>query len=178
MSAAPPTSPGMPADMPTIQVAGGWETLLEGAARQALERSVLPAFIAPQRWFGGKARRLEGIRVVDWGQVPAGDCLAFLTLCATDFADGSSDLYCLSLGVTSGPAAVRLVEALRPWVVARLTGPAGGAVFNHAPAENEVCTALLAASRAGSQLPAPSGHGPFVPTRASLRLRGDSAGGP
>src|SRR5260370_41050828 len=73
MSAAPPTSPGMPADMPTIQVAGGWETLLEGAARQALERSVLPAFIAPQRWFGGKARRLEGIRVVDWGQVPAGE---------------------------------------------------------------------------------------------------------
>src|SRR5260370_13840688 len=164
MSAAPPTSPGMPADMPTIQVAGGWETLLEGAARQALERSVLPAFIAPQRWFGGKARRLEGIRVVDWGQVPAGDCLAFLTLCATDFADGSSDLYCLSLGVTSGPAAVRLVEALRPWVVARLTGPAGEAVLHDALADNEVCTALLAPVGAPSEFPTPTGRVRAVPT--------------
>ena len=50
---------------PTLDATGGWETLFEGDARKALEESVLPWFISRQWWFGGKARTIRHVRIVD-----------------------------------------------------------------------------------------------------------------
>jgi maltose alpha-D-glucosyltransferase/alpha-amylase len=164
-----------PPDVPTIHVAGGWETLLEGPARQALERSALPGFIPRQRWFGGKARRLAGVRVVDWARLPAGAGLGWLTVCATDFDDGTSDRYCLALGVTAGPEGAGLVESLPAWVLARLTGPGGEAVLHDALADDGFCAALLAAVGAGSEFPTQAGRVRAFPTAAYPHLRGHPA---
>src|SRR5262249_9743178 len=37
--------------VPEIDVHGGWESVLEGAARASLERDALPGFLRSQRWF-------------------------------------------------------------------------------------------------------------------------------
>src|SRR5690348_6284354 len=49
------------AALPVIDLTGGWEQVLEGRARTVLEQEILPPFLQRQRWFGGKARRLEGV---------------------------------------------------------------------------------------------------------------------
>jgi maltose alpha-D-glucosyltransferase/alpha-amylase len=143
--------------------------------RQTLEREVLPAFIRQQRWFGGKARRLSAVRVVDWGRLPGEGSIAFFTLCRTDFADGTSDLYCLPLGVTAGLAGEQLVGTSRSWVVARLHGRGGEAVLHDALADDATCTALLSAIGTGREFPTRAGRIHAFPTAAYPRLRGDAA---
>ncbi|MBI4543716.1 MAG: maltose alpha-D-glucosyltransferase, partial [Gemmatimonadetes bacterium] len=47
------------AERPLLTVVDEWESLLRGAARARLEQ-VLPGYLAPRRWFAGKARRIRG----------------------------------------------------------------------------------------------------------------------
>jgi maltose alpha-D-glucosyltransferase/alpha-amylase len=154
-------------ELPTLQVTGGPAMVLERAARE-----VLPAFLQAQRWFGGKARRVECVRLADWGDLPAGAARAFLVLLEVAFAGGARDLYFLPLAVTSGPAAVRLSQEQRPWVLARLTGPAGAAVLHDALADDAVCTALLDAVGAGRDFRTRDGVVRAFPTAAYAGLRG------
>jgi maltose alpha-D-glucosyltransferase/alpha-amylase len=151
------------------------EALLEGAARQALERSVLPEFLQRQRWFGGKARRLEGVRFVDRAVLPVGAAGALLTLLEVRFAGAAGDLYFLPLGVTAGPAAARLLASLPSRVLARLKGPDGEALLHDALADDAVCTTFLTMIAAGGELPTQAGRIRAFATAAYAGLRGRPA---
>jgi maltose alpha-D-glucosyltransferase/alpha-amylase len=159
-------------EIPTLEAPAG-RALFEGPARQALERSVLPAYLRRQRWFGGKARRIESVRFADWGDLPAGSTWAFLTLLEVRFADGGADLYCLPLAVGSGAGAARIAQTMRSRVLARLTGPNGEAVLYDAPADDNACAALLAAIAEGRELALKAGRVRAYVTAAYPALRGD-----
>src|SRR5205085_8868686 len=112
-----------------------------------------------QRWFGGKARRIESVRFADWGELPAGSTCAFLAVIEVRFTDGGADLYCLPLAVGSGGGgAARIAETMRSRVLARLTGPDGEAVLYDAPADDNACAALLAAIAEGREVPLKAGR--------------------
>jgi maltose alpha-D-glucosyltransferase/alpha-amylase len=159
--------------LPTIELTGDWETVLEGPARAVLEGSALPAFLCGQRWFGGKARRLKAVRVEDWGDLPAGEAPAFPVLLRVEFEDGGRDLYFLALAVTPGQAGRRLLEDMLGWAVARLKGPGGEAVLHDALADDAVCIALLDAIGAGREFRMRAGAVRAFPTAAFRELRGD-----
>jgi maltose alpha-D-glucosyltransferase/alpha-amylase len=160
---------------PEIKITGRWEAVLEGDSRQALERSVLPQFLRRQRWFGGKARRVQGVRLVDWAVLPVGAAGALLTLLEVRFADGAADLYFLPLATTAGPAAARLLESLPSRVLARLKGPDGEELLHDALADNAVCRTLLTMIAAGGELPTQAGRVRAFATAAYAKLRGRSA---
>jgi maltose alpha-D-glucosyltransferase/alpha-amylase len=159
--------------LPTVEVADGWEKVLEGPGRQELERSVLPAFLRAQRWFGGKGRRVESVRLADWGASPAGSSRTFLSLLEVKFADGASDLYFLPIGVTTGPAASRMLEVLKPSIIARLSGPGGEALLHDILADDDACTALLTAIGAGGEFALREGRVRGLATAAFRGLRGN-----
>ena len=159
--------------LPTIALTAGWETVLEGPARAALEDLALPSFLRGQRWFGGKARGLKAVRFEDQGDLPAGEARAFPVLLRVEFGDGGSDLYFLALAVTPGPAGRRLLEQMPGWALARLTGPGGEAVLHDALADDAVCTALLDAIGAGREYPMRAGGVRAFATAAFAELRGD-----
>src|SRR5262249_6524198 len=158
----------------SIEMAGGWGTLLEGPAREALERSVLPGFLQAQRWFGGKARRVEAVRLADWGDFPGGAARAVLVLLDVEFAERGRHRYFWPMGVTTGPAARRMTQELRPWVIARLSGPGGEAVLHDALADDATCAALLAAIGAGQEFATRKGRIHALPTAALAALRGNA----
>jgi maltose alpha-D-glucosyltransferase/alpha-amylase len=160
--------------LPAVEVAGDWDGVLEGA-RVALEGSVLPGYLRSQRWFGGKARRVESVHLEDWGGLPGGSGRTFWALLDVWFADGASDLYLLPVGVADGPAAVRMVESMRPWVLATLHGPAGEAVLHDALADDAACTAILNAIGDQREFVTQQGRIRGVPTAAFARLRGDAS---
>src|SRR5262249_15714326 len=137
------------------------------------ERDVLPQFLRAQRWFGGKARQVEAVRVADWGELPGGSGQGFLALLDVTFADGKTDLYFVPLGVTAGAEAAHLLQSLRPWVLARLKGSAGEAVLPDALADDATCTALLDAIGARQEFPLRGGRVRAVPTAAFASLRGN-----
>jgi maltose alpha-D-glucosyltransferase/alpha-amylase len=56
-----------PADVVEVEmktkVADGWAGLIPN-----LQKTVLPEFLQKQRWFGGKSRKIQRVRVTDWAE--------------------------------------------------------------------------------------------------------------
>ena len=157
--------------IPTLEVPAG-RALFEGAARQGLERSVLPAYLRGQRWFGGKARHIESVRFSDWGDWPAAGAQAFLTLLEVHFQDGGCERYCLPLAVSTGAAAARIARTMRSRALARLTGPDGEALLHDALADDSACAALLGPIGEGREVALKAGRVRAFPTAAYPALRG------
>jgi maltose alpha-D-glucosyltransferase / alpha-amylase len=160
--------------IPTLNLAGGWETMLEGKAREQLERSVLPEFLRAQRWFGGKGRRLASLRFADWGDFPAPQSRVFLVLLEVGFSDGQSDRYFFPLGVTRGDSAERIASSAPSLLIARLSGPRDGALLHDALADEETCLSLLAAVGANAEFATRDGQVRAFATSAFTELRGEA----
>jgi maltose alpha-D-glucosyltransferase/alpha-amylase len=156
--------------IPALEVPAG-SALFEGMARQTLEQSVLPSHLRGQRWFGGKARQMESVRLADWGGLPTRGTQAFLTLLEVRFADGGKDLYFLPLGITSGEAAKHIEQTMRTRVLARLNGPDGEAILHDALADERACAALLEII-GGREVALQGGRARGIPTAAHAGLRG------
>ncbi len=161
--------------IPTVNVTGGWETVMDGPAREMLERAVLPGFLRAQRWFGGKGRRIEAVRFVDWGSLPAAKSCFFASLLDVSFVDGKSDLYFLPIGVSVGDTAARLMQSLQPWVMARLIGPEGTALLHDALADDDTCMSLMMAMGTERELATRHGRIRAFPTAAFSSLLGDDS---
>ncbi len=131
--------------IPTVKVSGGWETVVEGPAREELERVVLPDYLRAQRWFGGKGRRLQTVCFVDWGGLVPDERFVFVTLLEVQFVDGNSELYFLPLGIRSGDSDARMLQLQQTWQIARLTGPEGEAILHDALADDDTCLSLIEA---------------------------------
>lgn len=138
--------------------------MLDGPSRAALERTALPEFLRAQRWFGGKAREIGAVRVIDWGRLPTAP-VAFAVVLEVAYADGEPDLYFVPLAVAAGPDAAV--------AVARLTGPAGEAVLCDALTDDAVGAALLTVVGCGREFPTRSGCIRGTATAAFAELRGD-----
>jgi maltose alpha-D-glucosyltransferase/alpha-amylase len=161
--------------IPTLEVSRSWESVLGGGSRKELEGSIVPAFLRAQRWFGGKGRRIEGVRVADWGDFPAGESHIFLLFLEVTFTDGNSDLYFLPVGVATGPAVAHMLQSLKSWAIARFHGPDGEALLHDALADDDACTALLDAIASGREFATRSGQVRAFPTAAFAELRGNPA---
>ncbi|HEX5757662.1 MAG TPA: maltose alpha-D-glucosyltransferase [Thermoanaerobaculia bacterium] len=87
------------AEVPALAVAGSWTELLDGA-RGAFE-AVLPELLRGRRWFGGKARTVRGVEVLD--AVPVGGeedgTEARIALLHVDYAEGEPETYALPLAL-------------------------------------------------------------------------------
>ncbi len=126
-------------NLPALEVRGTWETVLQGAARDALE-AALPAFVVPRRWFGSKARAMETIRFVE--TIPILQT-AYLTLIRIAYADGGAETYVLPLGFATGPQAQALRQDRPAAAIATLrTGQANGLLYD-ALWDPDFCEALL-----------------------------------
>jgi maltose alpha-D-glucosyltransferase/alpha-amylase len=160
--------------LPSVDVPDDdWPKLLDGPAREWIERGVLPGYLRSQRWFGGKSRAIAGVRIADWGPFPVPGATAFLALIEVTFAEGGRDLYFLPLAVSTGAAAPRLLESARPLVLARLAGPHSDALLHDALTEPAFCTALLDAVAGGEKFPTRDAAVRWKPTTAFAQLRGD-----
>ncbi len=160
------------AALPIIDLAGSWDAILEGPARAVLEEKILPPFLQQQRWFGGKARRLESVRIVDEGKLPTGSTPAFLILLEVRFADAMTDRYFLPLGITAGPAAAAPRDSQRSRVLAYLHGPSGEAILHDALVDDAACTSLLDGIASDREWPTRAGRIRASATAAFAELRG------
>lgn len=160
--------------IPIVNLSGGWETLLEGKAREKLEREVLPEYLRAQRWFGGKGRRIAALRCADWGNFPASESNVFLLLLEVNFTDGQTDRYFFPLGVTKRDSAERITSSAASLRIARVSGPEGEALLHDALADDDTCRSLLAAIGAHAEFRMRRGWVRAFPTAAFAELRGDT----
>jgi maltose alpha-D-glucosyltransferase / alpha-amylase len=158
-------------DLPALTAGRDWESLLHGPARRALER-VLAGYVPQRRWFGGKARELRAVEIIDQVKIPTTDGAAQVLVLQMEFAAGDPEVYVLPVTFASGTGAEMILNEQPAAAIARVIDSRGAeGVLYDATAAKSFAQALLDA--VGESSTFRSAHGAVVAraTRAFEALR-------
>ena len=150
----------------------GWEGFLDDHARHLLESRVLPKFLPLQRWFGGKARTIESVKIQDGALLREEDPPVAWLLVEVRYASAGQELYSLPISVTAGSAAEALLENKPQFVLCRATLRGEPAVLCDATIEESWSTELLGLIERARQFGTEAGTIQAVPAPAFAELRG------
>jgi maltose alpha-D-glucosyltransferase/alpha-amylase len=140
--------------VPEIEVAGRWESVLEGKAKERFEHDVLPSYLESVRWFGGKARTVQQVRLSGWIPLEAsGSLLTFLDL---RYAESSGESYLLPLAWATGREQEKLAETPQA-IIASLKAKEGDGVLYDAAFGDEFRRKLLTLITRKQTLKGPQG---------------------
>jgi len=93
-----------------------WERILEREARTPLE-SRLPDVLKGRRWFAGKARAVQSVRIVESVPIPARSSAAVLLFIRVEYVDGASEMYTFPLTAALGEEAAQIQRDLPGTIV-------------------------------------------------------------
>jgi maltose alpha-D-glucosyltransferase/alpha-amylase len=124
-----------------LDVSLGWSAVFEGPETGRLQGRVLPRFLASQRWFGGKARRIAEVHVEDWGAIDGSESVLVVVRVAYDDAD--PDRYVLPLAMSFGTGADAVLAAAPASVICAVTRGQQAGILHDALADDATCLALL-----------------------------------
>ncbi|WP_158827992.1 maltose alpha-D-glucosyltransferase [Mucilaginibacter lacusdianchii] len=98
-----------------------WRDLLSRDVVEQLANDILPDYMMRLRWFGGKARGMETVRVVDFAKIPLPQNSAYILLLEVTYRDGLPDMYQLPVAFASDEQARKLQENCPQSVIAQIT---------------------------------------------------------
>ncbi len=147
------------AEMPILVIPEGLRTMLstsEGTVseirslmarrmREQLEREVLPAYLAAQRWYAGKGRTIATATLVDQDEWTVGAASWLLATVRVDFADGGSQEYALPLALAWESSGVETLQSLMHSTLARVRQRANVGILYDAYWDDEFCRSVVAA---------------------------------
>lgn len=96
--------------LPEISVRGHWEKILEGKAKEQLEREILPAYIKQCRWFGGKARQIQQLQIRETIPLGKNGLAGYLLFVDVQYTEGLPDTYLLPVAFAADEQATELME--------------------------------------------------------------------
>jgi trehalose synthase-fused probable maltokinase len=159
--------------VPALVTPRAWEGVLDAATRAALEPA-LPRYLAGARWFGGKARDLRRVEIVDAVPVPMAPREAHLALLRVSYAEGHPEVYALPLAFASGAHADEVRAAGRAEVAPLEAGGERGVLYA-ADRERGFARALVGAIAQGKSFAGAEGELAAWPTHAFARLGAGAA---
>jgi len=107
------------AQLPVLTASGRWDGILQGREKAALER-ILSPYLKTRRWFGGKARGIRNLAVIETLPVMDDRTPAYLALVRADYSDGDGETYALPLMYAPRERAERLLRDHPHAAIARL----------------------------------------------------------
>ena len=96
--------------LPTIEL-NKWQDIIDESTITELENNVLPGYLQKMRWFGGKARALDNIKVTDHVAISAKGTDVVLMLIETTYKTGLPDLYQLAVAYADDKSTVLIKDA-------------------------------------------------------------------
>lgn len=106
--------------LPELSVKKKWTNVLDTKVRERLEEAVLPLYIRGCRWFGGKARTMQRIKVTDTILLDRETDGALIALLEVSYTEGSPEAYLLPLAFAQGEQAAQLISEAAKGVIARV----------------------------------------------------------
>ncbi len=86
---------------PALELAQ-WEDVASGRNLRVLEDSVFRAYMPQCRWFGGKARTIQRMRVVETVEIPSVPQSSYLIVVEVSYTEGLPEMYQLPLAFATG----------------------------------------------------------------------------
>lgn len=130
-------------EIPTVEVARSWEELFGARAGSALE-DVLPTYLTRCRWYGGKARTLRSVQIIDAIPFRANGSTVYVSTAQAQYNEGRAEDYLLPIGFVSRERAAELQRP--PAIIAHLAAredEAQSGVLYDALADADFARALL-----------------------------------
>jgi len=81
--------------LPEFRVKTRWEAIFEGKTQERLEQEVLPDYLQGCRWFGGKARTIRAVNIVERIPFVEDSDVSQILLLEVSYAEGAQNLYLL-----------------------------------------------------------------------------------
>ena len=106
--------------IPTLATEPEIGSLLE-TQRTAIERQILPSYVSACRWFGGKARTLRDMRVIE-EVTPPDDARSRFWFVEVNYLDGPTETYALPVRIATGESARKLLKSSPQSVIAQFDG--------------------------------------------------------
>jgi maltose alpha-D-glucosyltransferase / alpha-amylase len=82
-------------------LAGSWRELFESGAGEILENGVLSPFLSSQKWFAGKGKTIESVRILDWARLSTLSVPSALVLVRVRYTAGEPETYFIPLSIVS-----------------------------------------------------------------------------
>jgi maltose alpha-D-glucosyltransferase/alpha-amylase len=127
-----------------LQVEENWEEIFHDDNRAQVE-AALQSWLPSRRWFGGKARPIKTVNMLDVLTVPMDGEKAFLLFVQVEYIQSEPETYTLPLACALGEKAGPICRDWPPLVFARITVKHSNqdGVLYDAIADKGFCTALL-----------------------------------
>jgi len=127
-----------------LAVRGNWKQVLAGAAQEQLESRVLPDYLKERRWFGGKARQIKALKILE--KIPMGDDASHsvqILLMSVDYTAGTSEIYVLPLAFAEGDEADQIAGSHPGGTICRLNAKGTTGVLYDGVYSGVFCRDLL-----------------------------------
>jgi maltose alpha-D-glucosyltransferase / alpha-amylase len=106
--------------LPELGSVQNWETALEGRFKTKLERDILPVFLQGCRWFAGKARTLQNVKIIETVPVGSESSPIHLLFFECAYTEGLPEVYLLPLSFVPEDGVDETVKGQPSGMIARL----------------------------------------------------------
>src|SRR5438105_14574658 len=132
--------------------------ILQGEVRAAIE-AALPEYLLGRRWFGGKARTIRSVEMVEAVPLSGGALGPYLALARVDYTVGDPQTYVIPLGFAGGRRAEGVRRETPQAVLAEVSiGAEGEGVVYDASWDKGFASSLLETIREGRRFRGSSGE--------------------
>ncbi len=105
--------------LPMLEV-DSWKLIQEPESLKALEEKALSSYLIKMRWFGGKGRIIEHIKIVKHARIPLSEDHALVLLIEVSYDSGLPETYQLPVAFAKGEAATKIADNFPQAVICRL----------------------------------------------------------
>ncbi|HTE32192.1 MAG TPA: maltose alpha-D-glucosyltransferase [Chryseolinea sp.] len=87
-----------------------WPSLPQKESREILENIILPGYLLARRWFGGKGRTMEGIKIIRHATIPVNERSVFVLFLEVTYLEGLPEFYQLPVAFATDAEATTISE--------------------------------------------------------------------
>jgi maltose alpha-D-glucosyltransferase / alpha-amylase len=119
-----------PKSLPLIKLRQ-WEDIVRQKSLDLLEHGILENYFTGMRWFGGKGKGIENIKILNQVTIPLKVLSSVILLVEVRYVSGLPETYQLPIAFGTGPFAQKLTDGCPQAVIARLVvGESEGILYD------------------------------------------------
>jgi maltose alpha-D-glucosyltransferase/alpha-amylase len=115
--------------IPELSVSGRWENVFRGKTKEKLEDEILPLYITGCRWFGGKARRIRQIKILENIAIGKSSQVTHMLFLNVIYTEGLPDIYLLPISFLTGNEAEKIIEEKPHIIISRFKSENGEGII-------------------------------------------------